>query len=63
VPADDARALAQALERLAGDAALRQRFGAASRALVESELAADAVGAATVVCYRELLRALRLPAP
>jgi glycosyltransferase involved in cell wall biosynthesis len=63
VPADDARALAQALERLAGDAALRQRFGAASRALVESALAADAVGAATVACYRDLLRALRLPVP
>ena len=63
VPADDAPALAAALERLAGDAALRQRFGAASRALVESELAADAVGAATVACYRDLLRALRLPVP
>ena len=37
------------------DAALRQRFGAASRALVETDLAAEAVGAATVALYRELL--------
>ena len=63
VPPDDAGALAAALERLADDAELRRRFGAASRALVESELAADAVGDATVACYRSLLRALRLPAP
>jgi glycosyltransferase involved in cell wall biosynthesis len=63
VPPDDAAALASALERLAADPELRRRFGAASRALVESELAADAVGAATVACYRTLLRALRLPAP
>jgi glycosyltransferase involved in cell wall biosynthesis len=63
VPADDPGALAAALERLADDAALRRRFGEASRALVESELAADAVGAATVACYRSLLQTLRLPAP
>jgi glycosyltransferase involved in cell wall biosynthesis len=63
VPPDDAAALAAALERLAGDAALRRRFGAASRALVEGELAADAVGAATVACYLSLLRELRLPTP
>jgi glycosyltransferase involved in cell wall biosynthesis len=63
VPPDDAAALAAALGRLVDDAELRRRFGAASRALVESELAADAVGAATVACYRSLLRALRLPAP
>jgi glycosyltransferase involved in cell wall biosynthesis len=63
VPPDDPGALAAALERLADDAELRRRFGAASRALVESELAADAVGAATVACYRSLLRRLRLPAP
>lgn len=56
VPPDDAEALARALERLASDAALRRRFGAASRALVESDLAEDAVGAATVALYRALLR-------
>ncbi|HJT06664.1 MAG TPA: glycosyltransferase family 4 protein [Stellaceae bacterium] len=63
VPPDDAAALAAALERLAGDAALRRRFGAASRALVEGELAADAVGAATVGCYRSLLQELHVPTP
>jgi glycosyltransferase involved in cell wall biosynthesis len=63
VPPDDPTALAAALQRLAADGELRRRFGAASRALVESELAADAVGAATVACYRSLLQALRLPAP
>lgn len=55
VPPDDADALAAALERLAGDAALRRRFGEASRALVETDLAAEAVGAATVALYRRLL--------
>jgi glycosyltransferase involved in cell wall biosynthesis len=55
VPPDDAAALARALEHLAGDAALRRRFGAASRALVESDLAAASVGAATVALYHALL--------
>jgi glycosyltransferase involved in cell wall biosynthesis len=55
VPPDDADALARALEELAGDGALRRRLGAASRALVESDLAEDAVGAATVALYRRLL--------
>jgi glycosyltransferase involved in cell wall biosynthesis len=63
VPPDDAAALAAALERLAGDAALRRRFATASRALVEGELAADAVGAATLACYLSLLQELRLPTP
>ena len=63
VPPDDAVALAAALERLAGDAELRRRFGTASRGLVEGELAAGAVGAATVACYLSLLQELRLPTP
>lgn len=63
VPPDDAEALAAALERLAGDTVLRRRFGAASRRLVETDLDAEAVGAATVACYRRLLRDLGLPAP
>ncbi|HZB91933.1 MAG TPA: glycosyltransferase family 4 protein [Stellaceae bacterium] len=55
VPPDDAVALAGALERLARDPALRRRFGAASRAMVESDLAEAAVGAATVALYRRLV--------
>jgi glycosyltransferase involved in cell wall biosynthesis len=63
VPPDDADALAAALAQLAGDGALRARFGAASRRLVESDLAEEAVGAATVALYRRALAALGLPAP
>jgi glycosyltransferase involved in cell wall biosynthesis len=63
VPPDDVGALAAALERLAGDSALRQRFGAASGRLVEGELSADAVGAATVECYRDLMAELGIQAP
>jgi glycosyltransferase involved in cell wall biosynthesis len=59
VPPDNADALAAALERLAGDGALRRRFGAASRALVETDLAAEAVGAATVALYRRMLEESR----
>lgn len=59
VPTDDAAALADALAPLLQDAALRERYGAASRALVESDLAADAVGRATVAAYRELLAQAR----
>lgn len=55
VPPDDVDALAAALARLAGDADMRRRFGAASRALVLTDLADHAVGAATVALYRRLL--------
>jgi glycosyltransferase involved in cell wall biosynthesis len=60
VPADDVDSLAAALERLAGDAAMRQRFGAASRRLVETDLAESAVGAATSKLYRHALDELGL---
>jgi len=55
VPPDDAPALAAALAALAADAELRRRFGEASRRLVESDLAQEAVGAATVALYRGLM--------
>jgi glycosyltransferase involved in cell wall biosynthesis len=55
VPPDDAAALAAALAALARDAEQRRRFGEASRRLVESDLAQEAVGAATVALYRRLL--------
>ena len=55
VPPDDAAALADALEVLVRDSALRQRYGAASRRLVESDMASDRVGAKTVELYHRLL--------
>lgn len=63
VPPDDAEALAAALAELAADAGLRERFGAASRHLVESDLSSQAVGAATTALYLSLLDALALPSP
>jgi glycosyltransferase involved in cell wall biosynthesis len=63
VPPDDAEALAAALERLANDGALRRRFGAASRALVESDLGDAAVGDATVALYRRTMAELGIEAP
>lgn len=55
VPPGDAAALADALAALAADPARRTAWGAAGRRLVESDLAADAVGRAVVALYRELL--------
>jgi glycosyltransferase involved in cell wall biosynthesis len=55
VPPDDPAALAEALTALTTDPARRARFAAASRRLVESDLAAEAVGAQTLALYRQLL--------
>ena len=54
-PADDAAALADAIETLAQDEALRRRFGAASRRLAEAEFASQSIGRATVALYDRLL--------
>jgi len=54
-PAGDAAALADAIERLVRDDALRQRLAAASRGVVEPDLSAATVGAATVALYRRVL--------
>jgi glycosyltransferase involved in cell wall biosynthesis len=54
VPVDDAEALAAAMTRLAEDAALRARFGAAARRLVEQKFSADAIGQETVALYDRL---------
>lgn len=51
VPARDARALAEALEKLIGDPARRRRMGLAGRALVEKEFSMEAVIGATVDLY------------
>jgi len=55
VPPRDPQALADALERLAGDAALRRRMGAAARATIEAGHADTAVAAATLEVYRRAL--------
>ena len=49
------RALAAAINRLAGDPALRARFGAAGRARVEARFSWDAVAATTLDLYRSVL--------
>ncbi len=60
VPPDDPVALADALERLAGDAELRRRYGAASRKLVEQGFTDRDIGALTVALYDRLAGALPL---
>jgi glycosyltransferase involved in cell wall biosynthesis len=55
VPVDDAAALADAMAKLAGDAAMRQRFGANARALVESKFSAEAIGREIVALYNSLI--------
>ena len=55
VPVDDVGALTDALRRLAADGDLRRTYGAESRRMVESDLAADKVGARIVAVYRALL--------
>ena len=55
VPLDDAEALADAIERLALDAELRHKFGAASRELVASQFSSERIGSDLVRLYRRLL--------
>jgi glycosyltransferase involved in cell wall biosynthesis len=55
VPADDAAALADAIDRLAGDGDLRRRFGAAGRAMVEAEFSEHRIGRDIVALYAKLL--------
>lgn len=56
VPPGDVAAWAEAFVALASDAALRQRLGAAGRRIVEDGLSDQAVAAATIALYRDLLR-------
>jgi glycosyltransferase involved in cell wall biosynthesis len=56
VPVDDVPALAEAMARLAGDAALREKFGARARVLVEEKFSAAAIGEQTVALYDRLSR-------
>jgi len=55
VPLGDADALADAIDQLAADAALRRKFGQASRELVEREFSAARVGRDLVQLYQRLL--------
>jgi len=55
VPVDDAPALADAIDRLAGDSELRQRYGAQARRLVETEFSSTRIGEQIVALYRQLL--------
>lgn len=55
VPPRDPAALASALERLAGDSALRRRLGEAGRSLVEGRFAARIIVRQTLDLYRALL--------
>jgi glycosyltransferase involved in cell wall biosynthesis len=54
VPPGDPAALAEALERLVRDAALRRAYGAASRAIAEAEYRDTLVGAKVAALYRSL---------
>ena len=56
VPLDDAEALADAIDRLAGDPELRRRFGRASRHLVERNFSSSLIGTDLVKLYRRLLQ-------
>lgn len=55
----DADALAVHLIRLLGDAALRQRYGVAGRALAEAEFSVDAMVEGNLRVYRQVLAATR----
>lgn len=56
VPPQDPAALADAIERLADDAELRRRYGAAGRTLVENEFSQQRIGREIVDLYDRLLR-------
>ena len=60
-PPDDPAALADAIDRLAQDADLRRRFGAASRRLAEDEFSSQRIGRETVALYDRLLGRARSP--
>ncbi len=64
VPARNAAALADAIDRLAADGDLRRAYGAAARADVEARLSQAKIGAAIQTLYRQVLDASALsPAP
>ena len=56
VPPDDPAALANAIDALARDPALRQSFAAAGRKMVEEEFSSARIGREIVALYDDLLR-------
>jgi glycosyltransferase involved in cell wall biosynthesis len=54
VPPDDAKALADALQKLLIDRELRQRMARTARKMAETRFSAEAIGRATVDLYRRL---------
>jgi glycosyltransferase involved in cell wall biosynthesis len=56
VPPDDPEALAEAIDHLLRDAALRRTFAAAGRRMVEEEFSSARIGAQTVALYDDLRR-------
>ena len=63
VPPRDSTALAEALGRLIGDAALRQGFGRRGREIVEAEFSLDRVISETLDLYAALMRETGAQAP
>lgn len=62
-PPDNAQALADAIDRLAADRALRAKFAAAGRGLVEREFSSARIGCDVVDLYRRLLENACAPSP
>jgi glycosyltransferase involved in cell wall biosynthesis len=56
VPVDEPAALADAIDRLIRDPALRQQYGAAGRRLVEAEFSATRIGIEIVALYQRILQ-------
>jgi glycosyltransferase involved in cell wall biosynthesis len=56
VPPDDPAALADAIDHLASNPALRQTFASAGRRMVEEEFSSARIGAETVALYDNLLK-------
>jgi len=56
VPVDDAKALAESIARLLGDADMRAQFAAAARRFVVERFAADLIGRQIVALYCRLCR-------
>ena len=55
IPPEDAEALAAAIGSLAGDVALRRRYGAAARALAEQGFSWPSIAGRTLAVYEGLM--------